>query len=336
MPIRTGILLANLGTPDAPTPQAVRRYLREFLSDRRVVEIPRLLWWPILHGIILNTRPKVSAAKYAAIWSSDGSPLRVHTERQAKLLEGYLGQQVGSPFSVAWGMRYGNPSMAEGLDSLERAGCERILVLPLYPQYAGSTTGSAQDAVERWKSIQRAGSRPGAAPAPDLRLGQAFHAHAAYIGALVQSVHRHREKHGLADVLLMSFHGLPRRTHDRGDPYFSECQSTARLLADALGLSPDGWRLSFQSRFGRAAWLEPYTAEVLAELGRAGRSVQVLCPGFVADCLETLEEIGMEGRALFQAAGGRDFSLIPCLNEDDAWIRTLVALVREQAGAWLT
>jgi len=334
-PARTGILLVNLGTPDAPTPAAVRRYLREFLSDRRVVEIPRLIWLPILYGLILPRRPKASAAKYAAIWSADGSPLRVHTERQAKLLEGYLSREVTLPFSVAWGMRYGNPSVAHGLDSLQRAGCAHILVLPLYPQQAASTTGSVRDAVQAWAPGQRHGARPGSAQSPEVRLGKAFHDHPGYIEALVKAVRRHREKHGLPDVLLMSFHGLPRRTHERGDPYFSECQSTARLLADALGLPPEGWRLCFQSRFGRARWLEPYTAQVLSELGRAGRSVQVICPGFVSDCLETLEEIGLEGRALFQAAGGQDFSLIPCLNEDDAWIRALMAMAREQAGRWL-
>jgi ferrochelatase len=326
---RTGILLCNLGTPDAPTPQAVRRYLKEFLSDPRVVGIPRLAWWPILHGIILNVRPKASALKYQAIWTSEGSPLRVHTERQAKLLEGYLSRQVQRPFSVAWAMRYGRPAIATALAELRAAGCRRILAVPLYPQYAGSTTGSTSDAVERCLRAQREG------PSPELRLVRSFNENTGYIAALAAAVQKHREKHGLADVLVMSFHGLPKRTHERGDPYFAECQATAVRLAQALGLKESAWRLTFQSRFGRAAWLEPYTAAVLAELGRAGRSVQVICPGFVSDCLETLEEIGLEGRALYQAAGGREFSLIPCLNEDDAWIATLAGLVREHAAGWL-
>ena len=326
-PARTAILLINLGTPEAPTRAAVRRYLKEFLFDPRVVEIPRPLWWLILNGIILNLRPAKSAAKYAQIWNRDGSPLMAHTERQAKLLRGYLGEQGQSALVVAFAMRYGEPSIASVLARLHRQRCERILILPLYPQYAASTTASALDAISdclrRTRNI------------PELRMVKHFHDHPAYIAALAESVRKHWGLHGKPDKLLMSFHGLPRYTLERGDPYHCECQKTARLLAESLTLAPEQYQISFQSRFGRAEWLQPYTAATLAQWGHEGmRRVDVICPGFVADCLETLEEISMEGRAEFLQAGGKEFHTIPCLNENDAWIRALAQIALEHVRGW--
>ena len=312
-PSRSAILLVNLGTPEAPTRAALRRYLKEFLSDPRVVEIPRPLWWPILNGIILNVRPAKSAAKYAQIWERDGSPLRVHTERQAKLLRGYLGARGHAEPLVEFAMRYGEPSLDSVLTRLKQQHCERILVLPLYPQYAASTTATAFDAISAWMRRTR--------NIPELRLLKHFHDHPGYIAALADSVRRHWQRHGRPDRLLMSFHGLPRYTLERGDPYHCECQTTARLLADALALAPEQYQLSFQSRFGRAHWIEPYTAATLAKWGKQGIArVDVICPGFVADCLETLEEIGIEGKTEFLNAGGKEFHLIACLNENPAWI----------------
>ncbi|TAK67511.1 MAG: ferrochelatase [Betaproteobacteria bacterium] len=326
-PARTAILLVNLGTPEAPNAAAVRRYLKEFLSDPRVVEIPRPLWWLILNGVILNFRPAKSAAKYAQIWCQDGSPLKLHTERQAKLLREYLGALHYSALVVEHAMRYGDPSIAAVLARLKDAHCERILVLPLYPQYAASTTASAFDAVSDFFRQTR--------NIPELRLVKRFHDHPAYISALAEGVRKHWAQHGKPDRLLMSFHGLPRYTLERGDPYHCECQKTARLLAEALALAPEQYQLSFQSRFGRAEWLQPYSAATLAQWGRQGlRRVDVVCPGFVADCLETLEEIGIEGKAEFLKAGGKEFHAIPCLNESDAWIQALAQIVLEHLQGW--
>ena len=328
-PERTAILLLNLGTPEAPTRAAVRRYLKEFLSDPRVVEIPRLVWWLILNGVILNLRPAKSAAKYAQIWDQEGSPLRVHTERQTKLLRGLLGAQGQTALVVDFAMRYGSPSIASVLARLKQQRCERILILPMYPQYAASTTATAFDAVSDYFRHTR--------NIPELRFVKHFHDHPGYIGALAEGVRKHWVQHGKPDKLLMSFHGLPRYTLDRGDPYHCECQKTARLLADALELTPEQWQLSFQSRFGRTEWLKPYTAATLAQWGKQGmRRVDVVCPGFVADCLETLEEIGMEGRTEFLQAGGKEFHAIPCLNESDAWIQALAQIAMKHAGNWAT
>jgi len=292
-----------------------------------VVEIPRPLWWLILNGIILNLRPAKSAARYAKIWDKDGSPLKLHTERQAKLMRGYLGAR-GEPAPVVdYAMRYGDPSIDSVLSRLKQQRCERILVLPLYPQYAASTTATALDAVfavlRRTRDI------------PELRMVKHFHDHPAYVAALADGVRKHWARHGKPDRLLMSFHGLPRYTLERGDPYHCECQKTARLLAGALALAPDQYQLSFQSRFGRAEWLQPYTAATLAQWGKQGlRRVDVVCPGFVADCLETLEEIGMEGKAEFLKAGGKEFHAIPCLNESDAWIQALAQIAQEHLQGW--
>lgn len=331
---RLGVLLINLGTPDAPTPAAVRRYLAEFLSDPRVVEIPAALWRPLLHGVILRLRPAQSAARYQRIWMPEGSPLLVHSQRQKTLLLGYLGARLkalGLPADhclVELGMRYGRPSLADALDRLREAHCERILVLPLYPQYAASTTASALDALFAAAARQRR--------VPALRVVDAYHDDPGYIGALAQGLNDYWTKNGRPDRLVLSFHGVPRRTLDLGDPYHCQCLKTARLVATELGLAPEQYVVTFQSRFGRARWLEPYTAPTLEALARQGvRRVDVACPGFVSDCLETLEEIGLEGKAAFLRAGGKEFHAIPCLNEQPAWISALAALALEHLGGWL-
>jgi ferrochelatase len=327
-PERTGILLINLGTPDAPTPQAVRTYLKEFLSDPRVVEMPRALWWLILNGIILNTRPKKSAAKYASIWQKDGSPLRVHAEKQTALLQGYLGRLTKAPFVVEHAMRYGNPSIPAALRKLKAQNCQRILVVPLYPQYAASTTATATDVVYRELQAMR--------NTPALRTIKHFHDHPGYIKALAGSINDYWMKHGRPEKLLMSFHGLPRYTLDKGDPYHCECQKTGRLLAEQLGLKPGQYEISFQSRFGNAKWLQPYTTATLKEWGKQKlRRVDVVCPGFVADCLETLEEIAQEGKEDFQHAGGGEYHYIPCLNDRADWLHALTAMVLDNLQGWL-
>ena len=331
---RVGVLLVNLGTPDAPTPSAVRRYLAQFLADPRVIEIPRWLWMPILYGVILVVRPSSSARKYSAVWTKDGSPLMVHSVKQRTLLLGYLGQRLkNAGFAadlcpVELGMRYGNPSVGSALDRLRAANCEKILVVPLYPQYAASTTASAFDAVAaHLKRVRRI---------PGLRFIETFHANPKYIRALAQNVNDYWMKHGRPDRLVLSFHGLPRQTLDKGDPYHCLCHATARLLAQELGLEATQWSLSFQSRFGKAPWLKPYTAETLKTLGGDGvRRVDVFCPGFVADCLETLEEIAIEARVTFMAAGGKEFHVIPCLNEHPLWIAALADLVFDNLQGWL-
>jgi len=331
---RLGVLLINLGTPDAPTASAVRRYLAEFLSDPRVVEIPRAVWKPVLHGIVLRTRPARSAQRYATIWTKDGSPLLVHSQRQKTLLLGYLGQRLkalGLPSDhaqVELGMRYGTPSIADALVRLRENGCDRVLLLPLYPQYASSTTGSALDAVyDAARRMRRV---------PSLRTVDAYHDDAGYVGAIVQNINDYWVKNGRPNKLVLSFHGVPRRALDLGDPYHCHCQKTARLIATELGLKPEQYAVTFQSRFGRGEWLKPYTHPALVELAKEGmRRVDVACPGFVSDCLETLEEIGLEGRATFLRAGGAEFHAIPCLNEHPRWIATLADLALKNLGGWL-
>jgi ferrochelatase len=325
-PPLSAVLLVQLGTPDDPERAPVRRYLREFLSDPRVVEIPRLAWWPILHGIVLRTRPRKSSAKYQAIWTSFGSPLLVHTKRQAVLLRGALGER-GLDVAVTHAMRYGNPPLVGALRELRERNLGRLLVVPLYPQYSGPTTASVFDAIaaelRRWRNL------------PELRIVRGFHRDPGYISALAAQVRGHWERHGRGQKLVMSFHGVPRRSLDRGDPYHCECLATSRLLAAELGLAQEDWMTSFQSRFGRARWLEPYTQPTLVELARGGtRQVDVVCPGFVGDCLETLEEISIEARAAFLGAGGTQFSYIPCLNESPAWIAALADLAERQLSGW--
>ena len=277
----------------------MRRYLAEFLSDPRVVQLPRLLWLPILHGIVLRTRPAKSAAKYAAIWTPQGSPLAVHTKQQALLLGKALAERN---IKVAYAMRYGQPTVAEGLKLL--SGSE-VVVVPLYPQFSRSTTESLRD-------VLPAGTR----------MIEQFYDHPAYIDALAAGVQRHWAAHGKA-LLVMSFHGLPKRAVDQGDPYQKQCLATAKILAGVLRLPPAGYQVTFQSRFGAAEWLQPYTVDVLKESAKTARRIDVFCPGFVSDCLETLEEIGIEGRQAFLAAGGREFHVLPCLNEAPEWIRAL-------------
>lgn len=330
-PAACGVLLINLGTPAAPTVSAVRRYLGEFLSDPRVVDLPRLLWWPLLHGIVLNLRPRRSAEKYASIWTNEGSPLKVHLERQAKLLRGRLGMD-GQRVRVDYAMRYGQPSIAAALARFKEDGCRRLLLLPLYPQYASSTTGSALDALAQWLQATR---NP-----PELRIVRSFADHPAYLGALAASLREHwtaNRRPASAYRLLISYHGLPRRTLEQGDPYYCECHKTARLLGEALNLPPEQYLVCFQSRFGRAHWLEPYTAPTLVALAKAGvQRVDVICPGFAADCLETLEEIAIAGKREFLAAGGKEFHYVPSLNERDDWIAALADIAGTHLQGWPT
>jgi ferrochelatase len=320
---KTAVLLINLGTPEAPTAPALRSYLKQFLWDPRVVQLPRPLWWLVLNLIILNVRPKRSAEKYARIWMSEGSPLKVHTERQAKLLRGYLGHSGHGDIVIDWAMRYGEPSVGSVLGRLKSAGCTKILAVPLYPQYSLSTTASAMDALSEWLRRE--------AGTVEIDVIDDFHRDAGYIGALAASIRSHWLEHGRAEKLVMSFHGLPQASIARGDPYHAQCLESGRLLAAALGLAQSEYIVAFQSRFGAGAWLQPYTQATLTSLARAGvRRIDVVCPGFVADCLETLEEIAMECREAFLAAGGTEFRYIPCLNERHEWIQALAALVRRK------
>jgi ferrochelatase len=325
---QTAVVLVNLGTPEAPTAPAVRRYLKQFLSDRRVVEIPRAIWWLILNGLILPLRSAKSAAKYASIWTAEGSPLKIHTEKQATLLRGYLGER-GHQVQVAYAMRYGAPSLPQVLQQLQEQRCERILILPAYPQYSGTTTASVFDEVFKHYANQR--------NVPELRLVKHYHDHDGYIQALRKTVLAHWEAHGQPDKLMMSFHGVPKRTLLLGDPYHCECQKTARLLATQLGLKPEQYLVTFQSRFGKAEWLQPYTAPTLQKLAREGvKRVDVMCPGFIGDCLETLEEIAMEGRQDFLTAGGREFHYIACVNETPTWLHALTDIAEEHMLGWPT
>ena len=325
---RTAVMLVNLGTPEAATPSALRRYLAEFLSDPRVVEIPRLVWLPILHGIILRTRPAKSAAKYASIWTPEGSPLKLWTEKQAKLLRGHLGQR-GHDVLVSHAMRYGAPSIATQLTALKADGASRVLVLPLYPQYSGTTTASAFDAVASWVQQTR--------QVPELRFVNRYHDDPSYIEALAKRITAHWMAHGRPERLVLSFHGVPKRVLALGDPYHCECHKTARLLAQRLGLSPQEVVVSFQSRFGKAAWLQPYTEPTLRQLAKSGiKRVDVACPGFVSDCLETLEEIAHEGRRAFLTAGGSEFHYIECLNDLPEWIAALGQIALRHLSGWPT
>ncbi len=326
-PARLGIVFVNLGTPDAPTAPALRRYLAEFLSDPRVVEIPAVLWRIILHGIVLRVRPRKSAEAYARVWTDEGSPLMVSCERLVDGLRTALADRVPGLHTVALAMRYGRPSIDDVLKRLQAEGAERLLVVPLYPQYSGATTGSVADAVfatlGRWRWV------------PELRLLGAYHDDPRYIDALAGSIRRHWEAHGRTDRLLISFHGMPRATLEAGDPYYCQCHKTARLLAERLDLAEGDWEMAFQSRFGAAEWLKPYVFERLSALpGEGVDSLSVVCPGFANDCLETLEEIAMQGSERFLAAGGRRFDYIPALNDDAAHVRMLTERVVEQAQGW--
>lgn len=327
-PATTAVLLCNLGTPDAPTPAALRRFLAQFLGDRRVVEIPRLLWWWILHGVILRVRPARSAKKYATIWTAAGSPLLVWTETQAQLLAAELGAR-GHRVSVRFAMRYGAPAVDTVLDQLKAEGVTRLLVLPLYPQYSATTTASTVDAVCRWALRVRT--------VPELRFVNRYHDDPGYIAALAKRVTDHWQAEGRGQFLVLSFHGVPHRTLVLGDPYHCECRKTARLLREHLGLDESAVLVTFQSRLGRAEWLQPYTEPTLIALARQGvRRVDVMCPGFTADNLETLEEIDQEAREAFMHAGGAEFHHIPCLNDQPEWIDALLQIALRHLQGWPT
>lgn len=314
----TAVLLANLGTPDAPTAPAVRRYLGEFLSDPFVVQIPKLLWWPLLHGVILPLRAPRVAAKYAEIWLPEGSPLAVHTRRLAAAV-----QQRLPDVAVLHAMRYGAPALGEALRELQRGGVRRVLVLPLYPQYSGTTTGTVADLVARTEQ------------APAARVVDDYATDPAWVDAVAGSIRAHWQAHGRGERLLFSFHGLPQRLVDGGDPYATQCEASVDAIARALALEPRDYRLTYQSRFGRERWLLPATDATLRELAGEGvRTVDVVCPGFAADCLETLEEIALQNAALFRAQGGEALRYIPCLNDAPAHADALAALAQRELAAW--
>jgi ferrochelatase len=323
--MKTGVLLVNSGTPASLETRDVRAFLAGLLGDPRVVELPRVLWWPILHGIILRVRPRASAKKYAAIWTREGSPLAIESEALRRALEESLS---GWGIPVVLAMLYtGGASVRDAIDTL-RASCQRILVLPMFPQSCGATTGAVFDQVSAAFRALR--------DVPALSFVSSYNEEPAYIDALAESVRDHRRTHGVAKHLLMSFHGIPEQFVSRGDPYRSECERTANLLAQRLGLAREDWTLSFQSRFGRSRWLQPYTSETLKELPARGiDSVQVMCPGFAADCLETLEEIGMENRDVFIAAGGKSYGYIAALNARPDHVAALRTVVLRESGAGL-
>lgn len=323
----TGVLITNLGTPDAPTPAALRKYLAEFLSDPRVIEVPKFIWWFVLHGIILRTRPKRSAEAYEKVWTENGSPLLDISLKQANKLQKELEQKFPGTVKVELAMRYGNPSIQSGLEKLRNANANRILIFPLYPQYSAATTASTFDAIadelKTWRWI------------PELRMINHYHDNPDYIEALADSINKHWQTNTKPEKLLFSFHGMPQHYIDAGDPYFCECQKTARLVAEKLQLNKDEYLVTFQSRFGPRQWLQPYTDITLKELAANGtKHVQIVCPGFSADCLETIEEIDMQNRDFFIEAGGEKFSYIPALNDDDKHIQALSKLIMTHSQGW--
>jgi len=325
-----GILLTNLGTPQAPTASALRSYLREFLSDPRVIELPRWKWLPILHLFVLTRRPAESARLYRSVWTAEGSPLLVTTQRIAGAVATHLRGHLGSPFHVAVGMRYGQPSIAAALRELRDRGCRRILMLPLYPQYSATTTATTFDAaaaeLSRWRWI------------PDLRTIHSYHDEPGYIRALAESIRELWETGGEAEKVLFSFHGIPRRYFEAGDPYHCLCHKSARLVAAELGLGEDRWEVSFQSLFGREEWLKPYTDQTVMAMARGGvRSLDVVCPGFSADCLETLEEIDGLNRENWVHSGGEDarYRYIAALNDRPGHVAFLADLILRNLGGWV-
>lgn len=322
------VLLVNLGTPDAPTPAAVRKYLAEFLWDRRVVDVWRPLWWLILHGIILRTRPGRVAHNYQQVWTEAGSPLLAISRKQQAALQQKLETDLGEPIPVLLAMTYGSPSMEQAGKALSRLGIQRVLVLPLYPQFSATTTAAAFDRL--------AASLRSCPDWPELRLVRDYHQHPAYIRALAQSVRQSWQEQGNeARKLVMSFHGIPERYARQGDPYPGQCEATARVLADELGLRDDQWLMTYQSRFGREPWLQPYTDATLTRFGQEGlQGLSVICPGFSADCLETLEEITVENRAIFESAGGSNFTYIPALNDRPEHVQLLSELVLQHSQGW--
>ena len=323
---RVGVLLVNLGTPDAPTAPAIKRYLREFLSDPRVIEIPKLLWWPILNGPILLARPRKLAPRYQSIWMEEGSPLLVYTQRQTVGLRRIFAER-GLDVEVETGMRYGNPSIKSAMMSLRDRGCEHILVVPLYPQYASSTTATVVDAVTQVAARLR--------DQPAMRFIKRFPTHPSFIKPLGDKIAAYWAQHGRPQKLLMSFHGLPQQCVNMGDPYCKDSYETARALAAHLGLTDDQYLVTFQSRFGPAKWLEPYTEPTVERLAKEGiTDIDVVCPGFLADCLETLEEISIEVGETFKHAGGKQFRYISALNDDPAWLTGLADMVQEHLQGW--
>lgn len=325
---RVGVLLVNLGTPDAPTAKAVKPYLKQFLSDPRVVEAPRLLWWCILNGFILLKRPKSTAHAYQQVWTDAGSPLMVHSTAQVNKLRMKFEQLYADKVVTELGMTYGNPSVSSALQKLKSKQIEALVVLPLFPQYSGATTGSVFDAVVkelcRWRRV------------PALNFIDGYYDEPAYVKALANSIKKFRTENGSADMLVFSYHGLPKRYLESGDPYHCQCYKTTRLVAEELKLEPDAYILTFQSRFGRDPWLEPYTDETLKSLPSKGiKNIQVISPGFASDCVETNEEINMQNREFFIDAGGEKFGYIPCLNDNEVHINMLEALIQRQLDAIL-
>ncbi|VUD69372.1 Ferrochelatase [Thalassocella blandensis] len=324
---KIGVLLSNLGTPEAPTAKALKPYLKQFLSDPRVVEVPRLLWWCILNGIILRTRPKRSAEAYASVWTEEGSPLSIITRQQAEKVRAKLQHQHPS-IDIAWAMRYGKPAIAEGIQTLIDNGARKILVLPLYPQYSAATVASTFDALAQDFTHRRW--------LPELRFINSYHDYSPYLKALSQSIEQHWETHGKPQKLIFSYHGVPLRYLHNGDPYHCQCLKTSRLIAEHLGLNDDEHMTTFQSRFGKEEWLKPYTDDTMKSLPKQGiKSVQVICPGFSADCLETIEEIGEENREYFIAAGGEQYTYIPALNDSEPHIEALCQLIQKNLQGWL-
>ncbi len=325
----TGVLLVNLGTPDAPSFPAVRRYLAEFLSDPLVIDTPRRIWLPILHSIILNVRPWKAAANYRKIWTDRGSPLLVNLQDQCAALKALLTEEYGERVTVVLGMRYGNPSLAAAMEQLREAQVDRLLVLPLYPQFSHTTATTTFERIDELLA--------GRNNSLEVRRVQEYHDYPAYIAALAASIREHWQTNGRSEHLLMSFHGLPKRYVSNGDPYEEQCEKTAHLLASELGLEQQKWTLSYQSRVGTEEWLTPYTFRTLQSLGENGCStVDVICPGFSADCLETLEEIAITNTKLYKKAGGRSLNYIPALNDRPDHIRFLADLVAENMTGWLT
>ncbi len=327
-PSCTGVLITNLGTPDAPTPAALRTYLAEFLSDPRVIEVPKFLWWFVLHGIILRTRPKNSAALYEKVWTDEGSPLLSVSKKQVEGIQKLLDEQFSGTIKVELAMRYGNPSIESGLDKLRAANARQIIILPLYPQYSAATTASTFDAVadqlKKWRWV------------PELRMVNHYHEDEGYIDAIANSIKQHWQDKGQAEKLVFSYHGMPQHYIDAGDPYFDECNQTSKSIVEKLGINDDEWITTFQSRFGPRKWLQPYTDVIVKKLAENGtKHVQIICPGFSTDCLETIEEIDIQNRAFFTEAGGEKFSYIPALNDNEEHIQALSNIVIQHCQGWV-
>ena len=327
-PQKIGVILANLGTPDKPNSIALRKYLSQFLIDRRVIEIPRFIWCWILYLIILVFRPAASAKKYKQIWTSKGSPLLVNAQAQSKLLNQYLSKKIKQPLEISLAMSYGNPSMKKAFNELKTKNCTKIILFPLYPQYAASSSASAMDSL--WRILLK--TRNG----PEIRTIRHYHDHPAYINALKISVLNFWKKKGKPSKLIMSFHGIPKKSLYQGDPYHCECHKTGRLLAEALNLKESEYKICFQSRFGKAEWLKPYFSEIITDLGKQKiKNIHVICPGFSSDCLETLEEINIEGKSIFLDNGGKNYNYIPALNTNPDWIKAMGEILNSNLQGWI-